>query len=117
MEIKFRSFQTLTQNTTISVQSDIPSNPIFKFDIVEVKPKSPFKTVSVVNCDVKIDFEAPLDYVEPAPPIQNEPQLQKKDSKVLMEEEGVKRFKAFKGKYRRLDGKEVKFDPVRFLNY
>lgn len=70
----------------------------------------------MVNCDVKLDFEAPLDYVEPAPPIMEEPQLQKRSSSLIMDEEVEKKFKAFKGNYRRLDGKEVKFDPV-ILNF
>lgn len=102
----------MTEGDTISIQSDIPSNPIFKIDIIEVKPVSPFKTVTVVNCDVKLDFEAPLDYVEPAPPIMDEPQLKRQTSSVVMEKEGQKKFKAFKGGFMRLDGKEVKFDPV-----
>jgi hypothetical protein len=90
----------------------MPSCPEFKFDIVEVKPKSPFKTIITLNCDLKLDFEEPLDYVEPAPPIRDQPQLKKKDSKMLMEKENNKRFQAFSGNYQRLDGKQVKVDPT-----
>jgi len=117
LEIKFRNFVTLTKGDTIHIESDDPSCPIFKFDIIEVKPPSPFKTVTVVNCDVKIDFEAPLDYVEPAPPIYDEPQLVKRSSSVLMDEETEKPFKAFKGNYQRLDGKVVQDDPVSFFDF
>lgn len=89
----------------------MPSCPQFKFDIVEVKPKSPFKTIITLNCDLKLDFEEPLDYVEPAPQYLEQPALKKRDSKMLMEQEKVKRFKAFSGNYQRLDGKQVKLDP------
>lgn len=112
LEIKFRNYVSLTKGNTIHIQSDDPTCPIFKIDIMDVKPPTPFKTVSVVNCDVKLDFEAPLDYVEPEP-VMREPELKKNESKgLVIEEEGRKVFKAFKGSYRRLDGKEVKIDPV-----
>jgi hypothetical protein len=63
------------------VRTDLPANPEFKFDIVEIKPVSPYKTVSIINCDLNLDFEAPLDYVEP-----EQPSLQKRSSSVLMGE-------------------------------
>ena len=77
-----------------------------------MKPKSPFKTIVTLNCDLKLDFEEPRDYVQPAPPIMDQPQLKKKNSKMLMEKEQQKKFKAFQGNFRRLDGKEVKHDPT-----
>ena len=46
MEIKFRDFVCLTQGDTITVKTDLKHNPEFKFDIVELKPNSQFKTVS-----------------------------------------------------------------------
>lgn len=88
------------------------SCPEYKFDILEVKPKSPFKTIITLNCDLKLDFAEPLDYVEPAPPIKDHTDLKKKDSKMLMEEEKTKKFQAFSGNYQRLDGKQVKGDPT-----
>lgn len=106
LEIKFRAFVCLSEGSTISVITDLPSHPIFKFDIMDVTPTSPFKTVSVINCDLKLDFEAPLDYVEPAP----EPKLEKKDSHLMIAEESE--FSAFTGNYQRLDGKKVKGDPT-----
>jgi hypothetical protein len=63
------------------VRTDLPQNPEFKFDIIEIKPASPYKTVSIINCDLNLDFEAPLDYVEP-----EQPSLQKRNSSVVMEE-------------------------------
>ena len=70
----------LTQGDTITVKTDLKHNPEFKFDIVELKPNSQFKTVSIINCDLNLDFEAPLDYEEPA-----EPTLNKRNSSVVME--------------------------------
>ena len=80
MEIKFRDFVCLTQGDTITVKTDLKHNPEFKFDIVELKPNSQFKTVSIINCDLNLDFEAPLDYEEPA-----EPTMAKRNSSVVME--------------------------------
>jgi hypothetical protein len=71
----------LTQGDTITVKTDLPAYPEFKFDILELKPASPYKTVSIINCDLNLDFEAPLDYVEP-----EQPTLQKRNSSVVMEE-------------------------------
>lgn len=80
LEIKFRDFVCLTQGDTITVKTDLRHNPEFKFDIVELKPVSPYKTVSIINCDLNLDFEAPLDYEEPA-----EPTLQKRNSSLVMD--------------------------------
>lgn len=80
LEIKFRDFVCLTAGDTITVKTDLQHNPEFKFDIVEVKPVSPYKTVVTINCDLNLDFEAPLDYEEPP-----EPTLQKKQSSLVIE--------------------------------
>lgn len=111
MEIKFRDFVCLTQGDTITVKTDLEHNPEFKFDIVDVKPVSSFKTVSIINCDLNLDFEAPLDYEE-APP---EPALNKRQSSVVMEEKagGKKEFSEFTGKHTRLDGKALKEDQTK----
>lgn len=82
LEIKFRDFVCLTVGDTITVKTDLQHNPEFKFDIMELKPVSPYKTVSIINCDLNLDFDPPLDYVE-APP---EPTLSKRQSSVLMED-------------------------------
>lgn len=71
---------------------------------------SPYKTVSIINCDLNLDFEAPLDYEEP-----EQPSLQKRNSSVVMDEEANKDkpFEAFSGKYLRIDEKSVKEDLAR----
>jgi len=62
------------------MKTDLVTNPEFKFDIVELKPANQYKTVSIINCDLNLDFEAPLDYEEPP-----EPTLEKKSSSLVME--------------------------------
>lgn len=101
----------LTQGDTITVKTDLKHNPEFKFDIVEVKPVSPYKTVSIINCDLNLDFEAPLDYEETPP----EPALNKRSSNVVIDEKDQdnKQFSEFTGKFMRLDGKAVKDDPSK----
>jgi len=61
---------------------------------------------------VEIDFAPPLDYVEPAPP---SPKLEKRTSSTIIAEQGESQFRAFRGNYQRLDGKEVKYDPVEHV--
>lgn len=102
----------LTQGDTITVKTDLPQYPEFKFDIVELKPVSPYKTVSIINCDLNLDFEAPLDYVEPTPA---QPGLQKQSSSVVMDENAAKDkpFEAFSGKHARIDQKSLKEDMQR----
>lgn len=104
----------MTQGDTITVKTDLPQNPEFKFDIVEIKPVSPYKTVSIINCDLNLDFEAPLDYVEPT-----QPTLEKRSSSVIMEEGRTevylehnknKEFSEFTGKHFRIDNKSLKED-------
>ena len=68
LEIKMRKFVSVTQGTTVHLSSEIEGIPFLRFDILEVKPSSPFKSVCMINTDVEIDFAPPLDYVEPAPP-------------------------------------------------
>ena len=82
LEIKFRDFVCLTVGDTITVKTDLQHNPEFKFDIMDLKPVSPYKTVSIINCDLNLDFDPPLDYEE-APP---EPSLTKRQSSVLMDD-------------------------------
>lgn len=97
------------------MKTDLVTNPEFKFDIVELKPANQYKTVSIINCDLNLDFEAPLDYEEPP-----EPTLEKKSSSLVMEngkkcliqELETKEFKEFQGKHIRLDGKALKDDVV-----
>lgn len=100
------------------MKTDLPANPEFKFDILELKPQSPYKTVSIINCDLNLDFEAPLDYVEP-----EQPSLMKRNSSVVMEEGGSilndkennqdKPFSEFTGKHARIDNKTLKEDAAK----
>ena len=105
LEIKFRDFVCVTQGDTIEIPNDLAKNETFKFDIIEVKPINPMKTVSLIDCDLKLDFEQPLDYIE------EQPALKKKVSSLKMGDDGQLVFREFRGKYQRLDGREVKNLP------
>lgn len=94
------------------MKTDLVSCPEFKFDIRDIKPVSPYKTVSTIDCNLNLDFEAPLDYEEPAP----QPALDKKtNSNVVMDEEKLPEgeFNAFSGKFQRLDGKSIKDEVIK----
>ena len=38
---------------------------IYEIVVLEVKPKDPSKAVSIVECDLELDFAPPVGYVEP----------------------------------------------------
>lgn len=92
------------------VTSEIDGLPFLKFDILEVKPSSPFKSVCLINTDVEIDFAPPLDYVEPAPPSPKRNKAQEVEEEAQDDDSS---FREFRGTYRRLDGKPVTRDPTK----
>ena len=62
LETALGGFQTLTANTTVTVDILGESHAL---SVREVEPPSQF--VSVVDADVIVDFVPPIDYVEPKP--------------------------------------------------
>merc|ERR1712112_221000 len=76
---------------------------IYELNVMETKPAA---AVSIIECDMNVDFEAPPGYEEPRvskpqPMEEEEPELDV--SQMLPEEQG---FIAFAGSGNRLDGKK-----------
>lgn len=62
LEIHLRNFVCLTQGDSININF---ANKDFKVDILELKPQSQYNTGIIIDTDLTIEFEQPLDYVEP----------------------------------------------------
>ena len=86
---------------------------------IEIRETRPGDAISVIETDCNVDFEAPKDYVPPAP----QHQLPRVDDKMDTDEPEVDAdadsFLAFSGVAQRLDGKTVSVsgEPVRVPLY
>lgn len=56
------NYPTLTKDETISI---LYNDEIYYIDIVETKP---VESINILNSDINLDFDKPLDYVEPPEP-------------------------------------------------
>ncbi|CAG9539783.1 unnamed protein product [Cercopithifilaria johnstoni] len=103
LEVELRKFACLTKGDIIAVEYN---DQILEFLVMEVKPG---RAVSIIECDMNVEFDAPEGYVEPntnatsssfaAPSMSSAP---------AVDETGMKsgsRFRAFTGTGHRLDGK------------
>ena len=111
LEYNLRNYFCVTEGDTISVKF---GKKIYKIDIIQCKPN---KSISTLNCDIVVDFDAPKDYKEPARQnITNNNNngsikfnSNEKIYKKLTEEEIKKQIedKKFSGHHFRIDGKNV----------
>ncbi|VDD93542.1 unnamed protein product [Enterobius vermicularis] len=104
LEVELRKFACLTKNDIIAVEYN---EQILEFLVMEVEPGN---AVSIIECDMNVEFDAPEGYVEPSttnahipfvkpstpPPSARMPQGTAA---------GDKTFQAFSGSGFRLDGK------------
>ena len=102
LEVNLRNFVCLQEGQSFELEVPFGDKKSFTFDVKEILPKNPFKAVCLIDCNLNLDFEAPLDYVEPT-----KPSLEKQQSSLTIEQED-KKFRAFKGSGGRLDGKPMK---------
>jgi len=100
LEVELRKFACLTKNDVIAIQYN---EQLFEFKVMDLKPAN---AVTIIECDVNIEFDTPEGYVEPK---YNEVQ---KKSKAAMppapthhQEVESTGWTAFSGRGMRLDGK------------
>ena len=61
-----KDYPVITQGQTLEIRyTDI--NKTYRFDVIETKPA---EIISTVNTDISLEFDQPLDYVEPHKPPQ-----------------------------------------------
>ncbi|KFM80562.1 Ubiquitin fusion degradation protein 1-like protein, partial [Stegodyphus mimosarum] len=99
LENALRNFACLTTGDMIAIEYN---DKIYEFCVLETRPG---KAVSIIECDMNVDFAPPVGYKEPEPkavaeeeptqPMVKEPELHPPDTS----------FVAFRGKGNRLDGK------------
>lgn len=104
LEMRLRHFACLSTGDIIAINYN---NKIYELNVMETKPAN---AVSIIECDMNVDFEAPPGYEEPNWKAQQqeaeameeeEPELD--ISQMLPERSG---FLAFEGSGNRLDGKK-----------
>lgn len=105
LEKHLRSFACLSKGDMVSVEY---LGRDFELQIVETKPAD---AVNIIECDLNVEFEAPVGYQEPAPVKPQEepassfgtPDIQ---NKLIEYYEKKTNFSAFHGKGGRIDGKK-----------
>lgn len=110
LENALRNFACLTTNDVIAIEYN---NKIYELCVLESKPG---KAVSIIECDMNVEFAAPVGYKEP----NFKPKSSKESSQPMQDEDtsnaelysadSENAFKAFTGKGVRLDGKTKGLD-------
>jgi len=102
LEMRLRHFACLSTGDMVAINYN---NKIYELSVLETKPAA---AVSIIECDMNVDFAPPVGYVEPdykaqaaQPMEEDEPELD--ISQLLPENQG---FISFGGSGNRLDGKK-----------
>jgi len=101
LENALRNFACLTTGDMIAIEYN---DKIYEFCVLETKPG---KAVSIIECDMNVEFAPPVGYKEPEPkyPVEEEPEAPlMKESDLMITDQ----FIAFVGKGNRLDGKDTR---------
>uniref|UniRef100_A0A3Q2HS53 Ubiquitin recognition factor in ER-associated degradation protein 1 n=1 Tax=Equus caballus TaxID=9796 RepID=A0A3Q2HS53_HORSE len=103
LENALRNFACLTTGDVIAINYN---EKIYELRVMETKPD---KAVSIIECDMNVDFDAPLGYKEPERQVQHEESTEgEADHSGYAGELG---FRAFSGSGNRLDGKKKGVEP------
>nr|AAD08720.1 ubiquitin fusion-degradation 1 like protein [Homo sapiens] len=103
LENALRNFACLTTGDVIAINYN---EKIYELRVMETKPD---KAVSIHECDMNVDFDAPLGYKEPERQVQHEESTEgEADHSGYAGELG---FRAFSGSGNRLDGKKKGVEP------
>ncbi|CAG9770798.1 unnamed protein product [Ceutorhynchus assimilis] len=99
LENCLRSFACLTKGDVIAVQYN---QKIYELCVLETKPGN---AISIIECDMNVEFAAPVGYKEPEIVRKPEEEMAVDPAELMPEPTG---FIAFKGAGNRLDGKKRK---------
>lgn len=103
LENALRNFACLTSGDLIAIKYN---SKIYELSVMETKPGN---AVSIIECDMNVEFEAPVGYQEPQRPVpKSEPQA----DEPMHEQHHVdsQAFVPFAGAGNRLDGKKKRVD-------
>lgn len=111
LENALRNFACLTTGDLIAIEYN---DKIYEFCVLETKPG---KAVSIIECDMNVDFAPPVGYVEPDTKMQTQDETPPPAIKELDIPIPDGSFVAFRGKGVRLDGKQKGTEvPDKILN-
>lgn len=107
LESDLRSFACLTKGDMLAIKYN---NKIYELLVLETKPED---AVSIIECDMQVDFAPPIGYTEPEPPKKKEEEEMEEPSLEGIPEEYIHKGKEenFPGRGNRLDGKKKKREP------
>ncbi|KAH7725498.1 ubiquitin fusion degradation protein UFD1 containing protein [Aphelenchoides avenae] len=99
LEVELRKFACLTKGDVIAVEYN---EQVLEFKVMDLKPGN---AVTIIECDMNVEFDAPEGYVEPNYAAARKPDEMPPAPEVQPAKSG---FSAFSGEGMRLDGKAVK---------
>lgn len=99
LENALRSFACLTKGDVIAIKYN---DKIYEFLVLETKPGN---AVSIIECDMQVEFASPVGYVEPERQEKKAEKKEEQQTDVTHVDHG---FQAFTGSGFRLDGKKKK---------
>lgn len=104
LENGLRNFACLTTGDVIAINYN---SKIYELCVLETRPG---EAVSIIECDMNVEFEAPVGYQEPKRQVKTDEDHAKQEmDDALMEDESVQNtMLPFSGKGNRLDGKAPK---------
>ncbi|XP_054749356.1 ubiquitin recognition factor in ER-associated degradation protein 1-like [Lytechinus pictus] len=110
LENILRGFACLTKGDMVAIKYN---DKIYELEVLETKPSD---AVSIIECDMSVEFAQPVDYVEPQIPKAREHQQEEMqvDNTDYSQYIDASKFRAFQGEGHRLDGKKknVEYKPV-----
>ncbi|XP_035292226.1 ubiquitin recognition factor in ER-associated degradation protein 1 isoform X1 [Anguilla anguilla] len=105
LENALRNFACLTTGDVIAINYN---EKIYELRVMETKPD---KAVSIIECDMNVDFDAPLGYKEPERRSQHPEEPSEEEGDPSSYAEMDLGFRAFTGSGNRLDGKKKGIEP------
>ncbi|KAM8865736.1 ubiquitin recognition factor in ER-associated degradation protein 1 isoform 1-T1 [Synchiropus picturatus] len=105
LENALRNFACLTTGDVIAINYN---EKIYELRVMETKPD---KAVSIIECDMNVDFDAPLGYKEPERRSQHQEESTEEEADPNSYAEMDLGFRAFTGSGNRLDGKTKGIEP------
>lgn len=109
LENALRSFACLTKEDLIEFKYN---DKIYELRVLETKPGN---AVSIIECDMNVDFAPPIGYKEPEVKKTHE-EHEEKMEETAVEPDIDNSFKLFQGKGNRLDGKNKGLDAPEHLS-
>lgn len=106
LENALRNFACLTKDDLIGIKYN---SRVYELRVLETKPGN---AVTIIECDMNVEFAAPCDYKEPERPPKKDEPMAIDHAELMPEETG---FVQFAGAGNRLDGKkkkDVQVQPV-----